>query len=642
MPAWLDAILQWIQAHPQTAGLVIAIVSFLEGFAVIGILVPGIIILFGFGTLVGLGVLELWSVWLWCSVGAIAGDGFSFWLGHHFKDHIGEIWPFNRSRGLLNRGQQFFRRHGLKSVVIGRFIGPVRPIMPVIAGMMQMNLKAYIPANIIAGILWAPAYLLPGVVFGASLEIAKAIALRLALLMAVVVGTIWLTAWLVNGLSAWLAPRTARMLSFALAWSSRHPLLGRPARALVDPSRPDSGTLLLFAVTLLLTAWGLLTVMIVLPQQGGMLPFDEPIMQAMQGLRTPWADQVMLFLDGFGSLFVLLPIVVFTLAYLLWRKRRLGALHWLAATLTGLLLALLFDQLLGTTTGPVLEAIGQPIRPTMHLVFALVVYGFFAVIIARQFPRRRRIWPYWLAAALVSLIALARLYFNLSTPSSMLAGVLLGLLWISIIGIGYRRRLRRPFWNRPLAWSFYALTLILAVTWVKVFGEQVLEAYRSNEPAVVISVQQWQSGRLAEVAVEAHDFTLAGDPDVLVQQLLESGWQQAKEADWSTALAMMQPEPSPKTLTILPSLFDNQSEHVILHRWSADGPHQVVRLWPLNASLADGRALYTGTIRENELRTVAVLFQYWTETDAPLLARRVLSRLNLQESEGASGFSIHY
>jgi len=642
VPAWLEAILLWIQAHPQTAGLIIAIVSFLEGFAVIGILVPGIIILFGFGTLVGLGVLELWSVWLWCSVGAILGDGLSFWLGHHFKDHISDIWPFNRSRGLLNRGQQFFKRHGLKSVVIGRFIGPVRPIMPVIAGMMQMNLRAYIPANIIAGILWAPAYLLPGVVFGASLEIAKVIALRLALLMAVVVGTIWLTAWLVNRLSAWLAPRTARMLSFALAWSSRHPLLGRPARALVDPSRPDSGTLLLFAVTLLLTAWGLLTLMIALPHQGGMLPFDEPVMNAMQALRTPWADQVMLFLDGFGSLVVLLPIVVFTLIYLLWRKRRLAALHWLVATLTGLLLALLFDLLLGGASGPVVEAIGQPIRPNMHLVFSLVVYGFFAVIIARQFPRRRRVWPYWLAATLVSLIALARLYFNLSTPSSMLAGVLLGLLWVSIIGIGYRRRLRRPFWNRPLAWSFYALTLILAVTWVKVFGDQALEAYRSNEPAAIVSVEQWQAGSVPGLEVEAHDFTIAGDLEALIERLKDSGWQEAETADWSTALAMMQPEPVPETLTILPRLFNNRSEAIIMQRWSDDGPHQVVRIWPLNAQLDDGRPLYSGTVRDHALRRIAVMFQYWSELDSPMLPEQVLNRLSLPVSPSEDEFSIHY
>ena len=126
--------MDWIGNHPGVAGLVIAVVAFLEGFALVGILVPGIVILFGFGALIGLGVLELRSVWFWCSLGAIAGDGASFWIGRRYREHLPLVWPFSRYRDLIRQGIRFFRKHGLKSIIIGRFLGPVRPIMPVVAG----------------------------------------------------------------------------------------------------------------------------------------------------------------------------------------------------------------------------------------------------------------------------------------------------------------------------------------------------------------------------------------------------------------------------------------------------------------------------------------------------------------------------
>ena len=165
---WIDAILEWIRAHPGAAGLTIAAVAFLEGLALIGILIPGIIILFGFGALVGLGILDLATVWFWCSVGAILGDGVSYWLGHHFKGHLRDIWPFTRFGDLLTQGEEFFRRHGLKCVVIGRFIGPIRGFVPFVAGCARMSPRAFIGYGIISAILWGLAYPGLGYVAGVS------------------------------------------------------------------------------------------------------------------------------------------------------------------------------------------------------------------------------------------------------------------------------------------------------------------------------------------------------------------------------------------------------------------------------------------------------------------------------------------
>jgi len=82
-------------------------------------------------------------------------------------------------------------------VLFGRFFGPVRGTIPTVAGMMDMHWRAFMVANVISGILWAPVYLLPGMAFGASLDIASRVAGRLALLIVIIVVVLWFTAWLV-------------------------------------------------------------------------------------------------------------------------------------------------------------------------------------------------------------------------------------------------------------------------------------------------------------------------------------------------------------------------------------------------------------------------------------------------------------
>ena len=93
-----------------------------------------------------------------------------------------------------------------------------------------------------------------------------------------------------------------------------------------------------------------------------------------------------------------------------------------------------------------------------------VVFGFFAVLIAREFPGRQRVWPYLMAGVATVLVAFARLYLGAHWLSDVIAGVLLGVVWVLLIGIAYRRHSTRSFWMRPLAWMFYG-GFALALGW---------------------------------------------------------------------------------------------------------------------------------------------------------------------------------
>jgi membrane protein DedA with SNARE-associated domain len=154
--------LDFISAHSVWAFPVMFITSFGESFAFVSLLFPGTSILIVAGTLMSAGSLPYWPVLAGAVIGAVLGDSVSFWIGRRFGGGIARIWPFRRNPDLLPRGVQFFAKHGGKSVFIGRFFGPVRAVIPLAAGIMQMPRGRFWFANVTSALVWAPMLLFAG------------------------------------------------------------------------------------------------------------------------------------------------------------------------------------------------------------------------------------------------------------------------------------------------------------------------------------------------------------------------------------------------------------------------------------------------------------------------------------------------
>lgn len=166
MTEYFDQLLSWISQHPQHAGWVIFLISLSESLAIVGMLVPGVVILLGAGALIGSGVLDFWSMMLWAVAGAIAGDGLSYQLGRHF-DYLTERYTWFRLQPeQIQQGRRFFAKWGALAVVFGRFFGPLRAVVPLVAGLLDMPATRFYLANILSALAWAPLYLAPGFIFG--------------------------------------------------------------------------------------------------------------------------------------------------------------------------------------------------------------------------------------------------------------------------------------------------------------------------------------------------------------------------------------------------------------------------------------------------------------------------------------------
>ncbi|MGD8617175.1 MAG: DedA family protein, partial [Gammaproteobacteria bacterium] len=148
MSGLFEQVLSWVSLHPVWAGIIVFLVAMAESLAIVGVLVPGVAMMFGVGALISAGALEFWPTVAWAVAGAVLGDGLSFFLGRHFQDHLPGLWPFSRHPEMLQRGIDFFQRYGGKSVVFGRFVGPVRAVIPLVAGMLRMPPGRFLAANV--------------------------------------------------------------------------------------------------------------------------------------------------------------------------------------------------------------------------------------------------------------------------------------------------------------------------------------------------------------------------------------------------------------------------------------------------------------------------------------------------------------
>ena len=606
--AWFDATIAWISAHPHAAGGLVFLVAFCDALAVVGIVVPALPLLFAVGTLIGLGHLDGPYALLCAAAGAFVGDGLSYWIGHRWGPAMRELWLFKRYPGLLDRGEQMFRRHGAKGIVIARFVGAVRPFVPAVAGMLHMPLKRYAPASAFAALSWAAVFLAPGWIFGASYDAVAAVADKLALALLGLFAALALVWALVLYTWRWFAAHADNLLARALRWTRAHPRLGRYAAALIDPRRPESASLVLLAACLFAVAWlwaGFTTWLLV---RGEPLLFDLDVQALMFSLRNPLADRTMAALAAIGSAPVLGAASIAALLWLMWRKRWAAAAHWLTAIAVGLLLTVGLDALVDTPRPPTAAAgFGFP---SIAVTMTTVVFGFFAVLIAREFPGRQRVWPSLLAGVATALVAFARLYLGAHWLSDVVAGVLMGVVWLLVIGIAYRRHSARSFFIRPLVAVFYGIFALALCWYAPRSADATLARFTPPASPQQLSLQQWQAHGITDP--RHFDLQAAGDLKVLLPQLQAQGWRVQPPADWVSVLGLLDDERPLASMPVLPLALDAHPERLLLRRASEDDKRiEVLRIWPAPAQLDDGTPLWVARYERMQAQTRLRLLTLW-------------------------------
>ena len=163
MASYIDPLIAFVSANAWLAYLTLFLAALLEAVPVIGSVIPGSTLILALSALVPGGELQLSSVLLAATAGALLGDGSAFWVGYRAQSQILSSWPLTNYPRVVAQSEDFFRRFGSWAVLLARFVPPIRAFVPVTAGALGMAPARFYAVNILAVLIWAPLHVLPGV-----------------------------------------------------------------------------------------------------------------------------------------------------------------------------------------------------------------------------------------------------------------------------------------------------------------------------------------------------------------------------------------------------------------------------------------------------------------------------------------------
>jgi len=415
--AIVDQFAAWLSANPGWVAAALFSIALLESLAVIGLFVPGVVLLFSAATIAGSGALSFGQTLLFGYLGAVLGDWLSFWLGQHLQHRAHHHWPFNRYPTLMNRGDAFFQRYGVVSIALGRFLGPLRAFVPLIAGIMAMPTGRFMAANLVSALLWAFAYLTPGYWLGTALEATPLppgfYTVLLALLLAVLI-----VAVVIKQLHRLTQPDGHLYRTLATRLKQRRGWLY---------AQGADGTLPLDAWLLGLSALGLAVALGLLDQASHTWHQAQlPWLLFLAHLREGISGTLFYSLSGIGDTRNLLLLAT-AVAVIVGRRHLYSALHIAALSLACYALTHGLKAWYALPR-PDINAASTALHayPSGHTSGAMAAAWTLGLFLYLCFPR----WPHWQVFIWVlgigSLISLSRLVLGVHWPIDVLGGLLLG------------------------------------------------------------------------------------------------------------------------------------------------------------------------------------------------------------------------
>ena len=290
--------------------LLVGVFAFAETGAFVGLVVPGETVMLLGGAVAGQGAINIYLLIAVAWFAAWLGDTTSFFIGRRLgREFVIKNGPrVGISHQRFERVEDYFSRHGGKTIFIGRFISLVRAFAPFIAGSSGMSYRAFVPYSILGTGLWASAHILVGYFFSRSIETAGKYAAKgaflLATLIVVVAGVVFLSRHF----------RVAENRAAAVRWMEEHGatrwLVGlgrryqRQFHFLWDRVTPGGTFGLEFTslmATLAVALFVLVAYIVVIGADAGPTPGDETAIELVEHLRAGWLTDVSKVVSFLGS-----------------------------------------------------------------------------------------------------------------------------------------------------------------------------------------------------------------------------------------------------------------------------------------------------------------------------------------------------
>ena len=444
-------------------------ISLSESLVVVGLFVPGTTIIMIAGFLASKGGFDLGDLIWFVTLGAICGDGLSFYLGRREQRQPHKVF-YSAQR---EKAERFFQRHGGKSVFFGRFIGPMRAIIPFIAGMAGMTPRVFFAWNITSGIAWATTYLLVGYFFGHAWQAVETWSTRVSLLLIVLFIVIicgyWLKRIIVTRGQQMLAFSQSILKSVGVAFRDnpdvqgmvrRHPLFFHFWEARFRRDQFSGLPLSLLSLAFLYALALFLGVIEDLLMSDPIVTVDVQLHNLLQVFRSPEFVPYMLWITVLGKAEIIISATLIA-SLLLWLYKRSVYILPFWCTLAGSMLFNTLGKLAFHRPRPELSVYTEHSFsfPSGHATIAVTFYGFLIYMLWAQMGKwQQKVNLLFTGLCIILAIGASRIYLGVHYLSDVWGGYLLGLLWL-IVGISMTEWLKTQPERFPVTMTFPARTV---------------------------------------------------------------------------------------------------------------------------------------------------------------------------------------
>jgi undecaprenyl-diphosphatase len=417
--------------------LLVGFFAFAETGAFIGLLVPGETVMILGGAVAGQGATNVYIVigiaWLM----AFLGDSTSFFIGRRLgREFLRQNGPrFGVGTDRLDQIDDYFSRHGGKTIFIGRFVGFVRAFAPFVAGSSGMAYRGFVPYSILGTGLWVSSAVLLGYLFSRSIDTVLTYAGKgafvLGAFIVVVVGIVALRRYLRveenrRDVVRWMESRAWTRWIVVLARRFRPQLLFLWER--VTPGGTFGLEFTTLMAALAVGSFVLIGYISIVNGDPGPTPGDEVAAEIAEALRTGWLVDVAKAISAFGSSAVVFPLVAISAAVLAMRRR------WAEVAVLLVGIAIVFTGVHEIKAavdrprpeGPLVGTSGSSF-PSGHAAYATFYLWLAVMVVMRLRPGISR------GAAIVTtgivltaLVGLSRVYLGVHYLSDVNAGWALG------------------------------------------------------------------------------------------------------------------------------------------------------------------------------------------------------------------------
>jgi membrane protein DedA with SNARE-associated domain/membrane-associated phospholipid phosphatase len=625
---------------------VVLLVSLLESLAFVGIVVPGSTFIVFIGALSARGYWDLADLIWFAAVGAILGDGISFSLGKKGKILFTEDNRIFKA-SYLAKGQEFFKIHGAKSVFLGRFIGPVRPVIPFIAGLSRMETRKFYFWNVLSAMLWASASLLLGYFFGHAWNLvevwsSRAAAFLVALILFFVCTYFLEKFLLTKGKQLFEIIKSAFMTKFRAIsakpgvrlFVKKHPVFTGILQNRLNTEKFSGLPLTLMAIAFLYVLLALMGVIEDIIGQETIVAFDTRFENLLYVYRSPILVKIFLWITLLGKAKIVFSLaMVFTLLFLIWRKRDYILPFWI--TISGCYLFIIFGKIFLHRQRPAGVGVYEETFfsfPSGHATVAIGVYGFIAYFLIRWIGTwRSRLNLSFVAMMVIGAIGFSRLYLGVHFLSDVLGGYLLGLLWL-IIGICMIELLPRgksvaamPSLPPP-ALRLSSVFLLLCGMGFYIYSglhyhPEKLAPPEQRASGVVVTdilvgfadnrLSRFTESITGETRKPLNVIFLAENDEAIIRAMRKADWKVADPADFSSlgksAMTLLQGKSYPSA-PVTPAFWNGQANEMSFEKAvqaGTPGKRYEVRIWKTNLLTGKGMTSYVG------LASLADGFKWW-------------------------------